>query len=248
MAVWALSKGSNCSVEVPVVRAELVWAAGPGVPDIDASALLLTSVGRVRDDGDFVFYNQPRHASGAVRHLGKRHADGAATDTVEVDLHAVEPAVERIVLGASADGGTFGQVPGLVLRLLDAASGTEIARFDMAAGTETAFIGGELYRRQGAWKFRAVGQGYDSGLAGLATDFGITVDDPAQAPLVTAPVPPCRLRRPIRGRPPRPRPAPPASARARSGCPSTCASGCPCARSRSRSACASTGPPTSPHA
>ncbi|GAA0697460.1 VWA domain-containing protein [Streptomyces thermocarboxydus] len=160
------------------------------MPDIDASALLLTSVGRVRDDGDFVFYNQPRHASGAVRHLGKRHADGAATDTVEVDLRAVEPAVERIVLGASADGGTFGQVPGLVLRLLDAASGTEIARFDMAAGTETAFIGGELYRRQGAWKFRAVGQGYDSGLAGLATDFGITVDDPAQAPLVTAPVPP----------------------------------------------------------
>ncbi|MGV9918734.1 VWA domain-containing protein [Streptomyces cellulosae] len=190
MAVWALSKGANCFVEVPVVRAELVWAAGPGVPDIDASALLLTSVGRVRDDGDFVFYNQPRHASGAVRHLGKRHADGAATDTVEVDLRAVEPAVERIVLGASADGGTFGQVPGLVLRLLDAASGTEIARFDMAAGTETAFIGGELYRRQGAWKFRAVGQGYDSGLAGLATDFGITVDDPAQAPLVTAPVPP----------------------------------------------------------
>ncbi|MGA5597930.1 VWA domain-containing protein [Streptomyces cellulosae] len=212
MAVWALSKGSNCFVEVPVVRAELVWAAGPGVPDIDASALLLTSVGRVRDDGDFVFYNQPRHASGAVRHLGKRHADGAATDTVEVDLRAVEPAVERIVLGASADGGTFGQVPGLVLRLLDAASGTEIARFDMAAGTETAFIGGELYRRQGAWKFRAVGQGYDSGLAGLATDFGITVDDPAQAPLVTAPVPPL---------PPPPAdpgpPAPPPSGAARLG-------------------------------
>ncbi|MEV5461801.1 VWA domain-containing protein [Streptomyces cellulosae] len=190
MAAWALSKGSNCSVEVPVVRAELAWAVGPGVPDIDASALLLTSVGRVRDDGDFVFYNQPRHASEAVRHLGKRHADGAATDTVEVDLRSVEPAVERIVLGASADGGTFGQVPGLVLRLLDAASDAEIARFDMAAGTETAFIGGELYRRQGAWKFRAVGQGYASGLAGLATDFGITVDDPAQTPLVTAPVPP----------------------------------------------------------
>lgn len=190
MAVWAMSKGSNLPVEAPVVRAELAWAAGPGVPDIDASALLLTSVGRVRDDGDFVFYNQPRHASGAVRHLGKQYADGAATDTVEVDLRSVEPAVQRIVLGASADGGTFGQAPGLALRLLDAGSGTELARFDMAAGSEAAFIGGELYRRQGAWKFRAVGQGYDSGLAGLATDFGITVDDPAQAPVVAVPLPP----------------------------------------------------------
>lgn len=187
-----MSKGSNLSVGASVVRVELAWAAGPGVPDIDASALLLTEGGRVRDDGDFVFYNQPRHKSAAVTHLGKRSATGAATDTMEVDLGAVEAAVERIVLCASADGGTFGQVPGLVLRLLDAGNGTEVARFDMAAGTETAFIGGELYRRQGQWKFRAVGQGYASGLAGLATDFGITVDDPsppAVAP-VPAPVPP----------------------------------------------------------
>ncbi|MDN3266507.1 VWA domain-containing protein [Streptomyces sp. MA15] len=190
MAARAMSKGSDLSVEAPVVRAELAWAAGPGVPDLDASALLLTAAGRVRDDADFVFYNQPRHASGAVRHLGKRQADGAAADTVEVDLRSVEPAIERIVLGASADGGTFGQAPGLTLRLVDAGSGTELARFDMAAGSETAFIGGELYRRQGTWKFRAVGQGYDSGLAGLATDFGITVDDPGQAPAAAVAPPP----------------------------------------------------------
>lgn len=192
MTASSMSKGSNLSVEASVVRVELAWAAGPGVPDIDASALLLTEAGRVRDDTDFVFYNQPRHASDAVTHLGKRNAAGAATDSVEVTLGAVEPAVERIVLCASADGGTFGQVPGLVLRLLDAGTGTELARFDMAAGTETAFIGGELYRRQGKWKFRAVGQGYASGLAGLATDFGITVDEPspvAAAP-VASPVPP----------------------------------------------------------
>ncbi|WP_143626420.1 TerD family protein, partial [Streptomyces viridosporus] len=193
MTARAMSKGSNLPVDAPVVRVELAWAAGPGVPDIDASALLLTEAGRVRDDGDFVFYNQPRHASGAVTHLGKRSAAGAATDTVEVELRSLEPAVERIVLCASADGGTFGQVPGLVLRLLDAGTGTEVARFDMAAGTETAFIGGELYRRQGAWKFRAVGQGYASGLAGLATDFGITVDDAPPSdggsPAVAAPVP-----------------------------------------------------------
>lgn len=183
-----MSKGSNLPVDAQAVRVELAWAAGAGVPDIDGSALLLTEAGRVRDDGDFVFYNQPRHTSGAVTHLGKRSAAGAATDTVEVDLRLLEPAVERVVLCASSDGGTFGQVPELVLRLIDAGTGAEIARFDMVAGTETAFIGGELYRRQGKWKFRAVGQGYASGLAGLATDFGITVDDtpPAAADSTTA--------------------------------------------------------------
>ncbi|MBD9732711.1 TerD family protein, partial [Streptomyces sp. H28] len=183
MTATPMSKGSNLPVHAPVVRVELAWDTGPGVPDVDASALLLTDAGRVRDDGDFVFYNQPRHASDAVTHRGKRAAAGGSTDTLEVDLRALEPAVERIVLCASADGGTFGQVPGLALRLFDAGTGAELARFDMAAGTETAFIGGELYRRQGAWKFRAVGQGYASGLAGLATDFGISVDDaPPAAP------------------------------------------------------------------
>ncbi|MFI8088979.1 VWA domain-containing protein [Streptomyces sp. NPDC086080] len=181
MTASSMSKGSNLPVDASVVRAELAWEAGAGVPDVDASALLLTESGRVRDDRDFVFYNQPRHTSGAVRHLGKQRGSGTATDTVEVDLGAVEPAVDRIALCASADGGTFGQVPGLMLRLLDAGTGAEVARFVMAAGSETAFIGGELYRRQGAWKFRAVGQGYAAGLAGLATDFGITVDDPAPA-------------------------------------------------------------------
>ncbi|MER5841394.1 VWA domain-containing protein [Streptomyces prasinus] len=187
MTARSMSKGSNLPVDARAVRAELTWAAGAGVPDIDGSALLLTGSGRVRDDGDFVFYNQPRHTSGAVTHLGKRSAAGAATDTVEVDLSRLEPAVERVVLCASSDGGTFGQVQGLVLRLLDAGTGAEIARFDMVAGTETAFIGGELYRRQEKWKFRAVGQGYASGLAGLATDFGITVDDapPAAADSTT---------------------------------------------------------------
>ncbi|WP_399886615.1 VWA domain-containing protein [Streptomyces sp. BBFR51] len=194
MTATSLSKGANVAVDFPAVRVELVWSAGPGVPEVDASALLLTSAGRVRDDADFVFYNQPRHTSGAVRHLGKRGAPGAdagvTTDAVEVDLHSVEPAVERIALCASADGGTFGRVPGLSLRLLDAGAGTELARFDMTAGTETALVGGELYRRQGKWKFRAVGQGYASGLAGLATDFGISVDDAppaAAAPQTAAP-------------------------------------------------------------
>lgn len=184
-----LGKGANLPVVATSVRAVLGWSAGPGVPDVDASALLLTAAGRVRSDDDFVFYNQPRHASGAVRHLGKR----PGADTLAVDLAAVEPRIERVVLCASADGGTFGQVPGLHLAVLDAVSGEELARFDMAAGPETAFLSGELYRRAGAWRFRAVGQGYASGLAGLARDFGITVDEEppaAAAPAPAVPVPP----------------------------------------------------------
>ncbi|MDW4910948.1 VWA domain-containing protein [Streptomyces sp. ADMS] len=199
MTARALSKGANLPVDSPAVRVEFVWREKPGMPDVDASALLLTGAGRVRDDGDFVFYNQPRHASNAVTHLGKQSAGGVLTDTVEVDLHSIDPAVERVVLCASAEGGTFGQVPGLTLRLLDAGTRTEIARFPMEAATETAFIGGELYLRAGQWKFRAVGQGYASGLAGLATDFGITIDDapsdtfafptaPDSAPPVPAPI------------------------------------------------------------
>ncbi len=171
-----MSKGANLPVAAGAVRAVLGWRGGAGAPDADASALLLGPGGRVRDDGDFVFYNQPQHASGAVRHLGKQRDGAATTDTVEVDLRALEPEIERVVLCASADGGTFGGLSGLTLRLLDAGTQQEIARFEMEATTETAFIGGELYLRGGQWKFRAVGQGYASGLAGLATDFGISVE------------------------------------------------------------------------
>jgi len=172
-----MSKGANLAVDSSAVRVELSWSEEAGGPDVDASALLLTADGRVRGDGDFVFYNQPRHASGAVRHLGKQRAGGSTTDTVEVDFGALESVVTRVVLCASADGGVFGQVSGLTLRVLDRDGRSELARFAMEAGTETAFIGGELYLREGRWKFRAVGQGYASGLAGLATDFGITVDE-----------------------------------------------------------------------
>ncbi|MFE6825253.1 VWA domain-containing protein [Streptomyces sp. NPDC057690] len=177
MTARSLSKGANLPVDVPEVRVELSWAEGAGGPDIDASALLLAQDGRVRDDRDFVFYNQPLHASGAVRHVGKRSEAGVMTDTVEVDLRSLEGAITRVVLCASADGGTFGQVTGLTLRLLGGDGRSEVARFEMQADTETAFIAGELYLREGRWKFRAVGQGYASGLAGVARDFGITVDD-----------------------------------------------------------------------
>ncbi|MCP2295967.1 tellurite resistance protein TerA [Nocardia amikacinitolerans] len=176
-----MMKGANVAVPMSAVRIELGWQSGPGTPDADASALLLVG-GKVRSDNDFVFYNQPLHPSGAVRHEGKQQGP-TVLDVLSVQLAQVEPQVETVVIAASADGGTFGQFQGLYVRVLDAATGAEVARFDSTgATTETAFVLGELYRRQGAWKFRAVGQGYDSGLAGLATDFGISVDDdPAPA-------------------------------------------------------------------
>jgi stress response protein SCP2 len=179
-----IAKGANLAVTAGAVRAQLRWSAGPGVPDIDGSALLLQSSGKVTGDEDFIFYNQPQHPSGAARHVGK----SAGSDTVEVDLSALPGAVERVVLAASADGGTFGQVPGLTLVVSDLATGAPIADFVIAAAAETAIVGGELYRRNGQWKFRAVGQGYASGLAGLASDFGISVgDEPAAAPPAPAP-------------------------------------------------------------
>ncbi|MCZ4123064.1 VWA domain-containing protein [Streptomyces sp. H39-S7] len=184
----SLGKGANVPVAAGAVRAVLTWDAGPGVPDVDASALLLTEAGRVRSDADFVFYNQPEHPTGAVRHVGSA---ASGEDVIEVDLGRIGPGVERVLLGASADGGTFGQVPGLRLRLLDRSTDAELARFDMTATTETAFLGGELYRRGDGWKFRAVGQGYASGLAGLAQDFGISVDEePPAATPAPMPVPP----------------------------------------------------------
>lgn len=204
-------KGTNVPVTAQAVRVELGWRPGPGVPDVDASALLLAS-GKVRSDADFVFYNQPGHASGAVRHEGKKQAGDLVTDTLWVDLARVEPGIERVVLAASADGGSFGRVPGLYIRLLDAQSGAEVARFDSQDATaETAFLLGELYRRQGAWKFRAVGQGYDSGLEGLATDFGISVDE-RQQPAPPAPLSPAAPPVPQAAPAPPPPPvAPPAA-------------------------------------
>ncbi|MFI6648091.1 TerD family protein [Streptomyces sp. NPDC050529] len=186
----SLLKGANTPVASTRVRVELGWREGPGAPDVDGSALLLTAAGRVRSDDDFVFYNQPVHPSGAVRHEGRRQDGGGAVETIDVTLSALEQEIGTVVVTASTDG-TFGQVSGLFVRVLDAVTGAETARFDVTdATTETAFVLGELYRRNGAWKFRAVGQGYASGLAGLATDFGITVDEPSPPAPVSLPQPP----------------------------------------------------------
>ncbi|MFE1247367.1 TerD family protein [Streptomyces sp. NPDC058735] len=192
----AMLKGSNVPLEATTVRAVLRWTPGQGVPDVDASALLLGPDGRVRSDEDFVFYNQPRHPSGQVWRLGKKRAADGLTDTIQTDLTGVEPEVGRILLVASADGVTFDRVQELRILLYDAAdTGAEaLAHFDVKpeTGEETALICGELYRRGEGWKFRALGEGYSNGLKGLATDFGISVDESeaAQEPTTSVPTPP----------------------------------------------------------
>lgn len=150
--------------------------------DLDASALLVGESGRVLSDHHFVFYNNLSSPDGSVRHTGDNlTGEGDGDDeTIEVELPTVPAEVRRIVFPVSihdADvrGQSFGQVTNAFIRVVDAVSGTEVARFDLTedASTETAMIFGELYLREGDWKFRAIGQGYASGLLGIVQDFGV---------------------------------------------------------------------------
>ncbi len=179
-----ISKGANTALPDGVGRVlvRLGWAGGV---DLDASALLLTASGKVRSDDDFIFYNQPRSTDGSVTHQGK----SGTVDAIEINLAGLPAEIETVAVAASTDGSPIGQASGLHLTVNDAA-GPELVRFDITDATsETAFVFGEIYRRQGAWKFRAVGQGWSSGLAGLATDYGISVDDQPAAPPAAAAAP-----------------------------------------------------------
>jgi stress response protein SCP2 len=177
----AMLKGSNVPLAATTVRAVLRWAPGQGIPDVDASALLVGPDGRVRSDADFVFYNQPRHPSSKVWRLGKKRVAEGLTDTIQTDLAGVETDVSQILLVASAEDVPFDRVQGLRILLYDAAvpDGEPLAYFDIKpeTGEETVLICGELYRRGEGWKFRALGEGYSDGLQGLATNYGISVDE-----------------------------------------------------------------------
>ncbi|MES5821418.1 TerD family protein [Streptomyces sp. RG80] len=196
----AMLKGSNVPLEVTTVRAVVRWTPGQGVPVVDASALLLGPGGRVRSDEDFVFYNQPRHPSGKVWRLGQKRVAEGLTDTIQTDLSGVESEIGQILLVASAEDVTFDRVQGLRILLYDAAvaDGEPLAYFDVKpeTGRETALICGELYRRGEGWKFRALGEGYSNGLQGLASDYGIMVDEseaveePTPVPEASQPLPP----------------------------------------------------------
>jgi tellurium resistance protein TerD len=188
----SLSKGGNVSLtkEAPGLTAVLVglgWDVRTTTGtdfDLDASALLLNSSGKVVSDQHFVFFNNLKSPDGSVEHTGDNlTGEGEGDDeTILVDLSKVPPQCDKIVFPVSihlADerGQTFGQVSNAFIRVVNQADGQELARYDLSedASTETAMIFGEVYRYNAEWKFRAVGQGYASGLRGIALDFGVNV-------------------------------------------------------------------------
>ncbi|MEU8028052.1 TerD family protein [Streptomyces sp. NPDC049099] len=178
-------KGSNVSLSALSENAgsvivSLGWGSPTGEGDADVSVLLLDANGKVRSDADFYFYNNSVAADGSVQLLGKTPTADGSEDRISFDLTAVPSEVDRIVVAASRyEGARFGELEGVKLSLADA-GGEELLRFAIDdADSVSAIIFGELYQRGGEWKFRAVGQGYDTGLAGLATDFGVDIEDDA---------------------------------------------------------------------
>ena len=152
--------------------------------DLDASALLLGADGKVLSDQHFVFFNNLKSPDGSVEHTGDNlTGEGEGDDeAVKVNLATVPAEVSKIVFPVSIHdaenrGQSFGQVRNAFIRVVNQDGGAELARYDLSedAATETAMIFGELYRNGAEWKFRAVGQGYASGLAGIAKDYGVNV-------------------------------------------------------------------------
>ncbi|WP_307625824.1 TerD family protein [Streptomyces turgidiscabies] len=173
-----MTPGSN--IPLPVTRVTVDVAAPVR---LDVSSLLLTADGKVRSDDDFIFYNQPTGPGVTYRSGG-----GTTPDSITVDTTAVPPGIEKIVVTASPDaaGQTFqGIEPTATIRNADDSS--VLATFTPPQlGSETALVIVEVYLRNGAWKARAVGQGYANGLAGIATDFGVSVEEPTSAPAPAA--------------------------------------------------------------
>ncbi|MFE9771328.1 TerD family protein [Streptomyces sp. NPDC005931] len=185
--MYELIKGANVGLaalsgSVDSVIVSLAWTSPTGEGDADVSVLLLNADGKVRSDADFYFYNNPVAVDGSVQLLGKTPTGSGSKDRISFDLTAIPDDIHRIVVAASRyDGAEFGELDDLQLTLADG-SGETLLRFAIEdAGPVSAFIFGELYRRGGEWKIRAVGQGYGAGLAGLATDFGVDIEDDAAA-------------------------------------------------------------------
>lgn len=177
-----LIKGQNMPLPSDLTTVDIVLGWTEHDTEVDASALLLDAMGKVRSDGDFVFYNQPESQDGSVQFLGNGTTEEGAQARILVDLEAVPEDVQTVALAGSVGSGTFGALGKLTLRVIDS-TGQAVAEYVTAdAQTESAFVFGEIYRRNGEWKVRAVGQGWDSGLAGLARDYGVEVDDSEPAP------------------------------------------------------------------
>ncbi|AMY21178.1 TerD family protein [Rhodococcus kroppenstedtii] len=188
----SLSKGGNVSLtkaapNLTAVSVGLGWDVRTTTGtdfDLDASAIALGTDKKVVSDQHFVFFNNLKSPDGSIEHVGDNTTgEGEGDDEViNVDLSAVPPNIDTItfpvsIYDADARSQSFGQVRNAFIRVVDKSNGTELARYDLSedASTETAMVFGELYRNNSEWKFRAVGQGYASGLAGIARDFGVNV-------------------------------------------------------------------------
>jgi tellurium resistance protein TerD len=188
----SLSKGGNVSLTkaAPNLTAVIVglgWDARTTTGtdfDLDASALLTNTEGKVGSDQNFVFFNNLKSPDGSVEHTGDNlTGEGEGDDEViKVNLAGVPADVAKIVFPVSIYEAetrqqSFGQVRNAYIRVVNQADNIELARYDLSedASTETAMVFGELYRNGAEWKFRAIGQGYASGLRGIAQDFGVNV-------------------------------------------------------------------------
>jgi tellurium resistance protein TerD len=188
----SLSKGGNVSLskEEPGLTRILIglgWdtRTTDGTDfDLDASAFLLGASERVRGDDDFIFYNNLRSSDGSVEHTGdNRTGEGEGDDeALKVELGKVPVDIQKVAVTVTIHDGearrqSFGMVSNAFIRVVNDVTGREIARYDLSedASTETAMIFGEIYRHNGEWKFRAVGQGYKGGLAPLARNFGVNI-------------------------------------------------------------------------
>ncbi|RZK84183.1 MAG: TerD family protein [Rhodococcus sp. (in: high G+C Gram-positive bacteria)] len=152
--------------------------------DLDASAIGAGADKKVVSDQHFVFFNNLRSPDGSIEHIGDNTTGAGEGDdeVINVNLAAVPANIESIlfpvsIYDAETRSQSFGQVRNAYIRVVDQANGTELARYDLSedASTETAMVFGELYRNGAEWKFRAIGQGYASGLAGIARDYGVNV-------------------------------------------------------------------------
>ncbi len=188
----SLQKGGNISLskEAPTMKKMLVglgWdaRATDGADfDLDASAFMLSSAGKVRSDADFIFYNQSKSTDGSIQHQGdNRTGEGEGDDeSIVIELDKVPADVEKIsvcvtIHEADARRQNFGMVSSAYVRCVNADNNTEVARYDLSedASVETAMIFGEIYRHNGEWKFKAIGQGFNGGLGPLAKNFGVNV-------------------------------------------------------------------------
>jgi tellurium resistance protein TerD len=188
----SLTKGGNVSLtkEAPGLAAVTVglgWDARTTDGqefDLDASAIVCGADGKVVSDKHFIFFNNLTSPDGAVQHTGDNlTGEGAGDDEqIKVNLSGLPAEVDKIVFpvsiyNADAGGQSFGQVRNAFIRVVNQGDSAELARYDLTedASTETAMVFGELYRNGAEWKFRAVGQGYSSGLSGIARDYGVSV-------------------------------------------------------------------------